>query len=314
MDTIFASSTLSDNSIANYTRILKHLNNGQEFTTLGFLRNYSRVLTQLVAAKGGKRASDNTIKNRLTAILSALTHTHQEESEPYNFYYKHFQAMKLKLEKHLISGAKTEREQMNWLTEDELAHIYNEIRRRALQEDASYDDVMNYFLLGLYLELPSARILEYAQMHIVLGTPPKQLPTTSNWLLYNDMCMVINVHKNSNTVGSYDIDLSMYPKFLPILDMYLNTLNKRLSGASKFILFPMLQHRNGSAFSSGDVIRDKLHKIFGKSVGPGMLRKIQDSHQAATLGISKNAIEAMAQQAKAQGHSLETHARNYIKN
>jgi hypothetical protein len=313
MDTFMTNANLAPSTKKIYMRILKFLNDEQDFTDLHFLSDYPRVVALLNKALGNKIASDNTVKSRLTAIISTLSRMGYQDSETYKFYRTRFDAIKYKIDTHLISGNKTAKEEANWVTQEELDKVYQDVKTKAENPVGSHESRLNYLLVSLYVDLPAARLLEYAMMKIVTGTPPKSLPLTYNWLLLEEKKAIINVHKNTTTKGSYTMSLSSYPKFLGALDLYMKGLNRKDNGA-KYTMIPLLQNANGTAFERSDMIREKLNQIFKKNVGPGMLRKIQDSKQAEELGVNKDALEKMIVQAKAQGHSLETHARNYIKN
>jgi hypothetical protein len=310
---IFANTVLSPSTIKNYNRILKYLNNEQDFKTLSFLEDKPKVMALLAVSKGNNKASDNTIKSRLVAILSALNQHSGTDTDVYKFYRKKCEEIRDKIDKHLISGEKTEKEKANWVTQEEMDKVYADVKSKAENPVGSHESRLNFLLVSLYVDLPAARLLEYAMMRVITSTPPKSLPTTFNWLLLEEKRGIINVHKNTTSKGSYNMNLSQYPQFLYALDLYIKGLNRKPMNA-KYTMFPLLQNANGTAFERSDMIREKLNYIFKKNVGPGMLRKIQDSKQAAELGISKDALEKMIVQAKTQGHSLETHARNYIKN
>lgn len=301
---------LSANTLHNYNRILKHLNNGVETTDMGFLRNTASVLERVkVSEKGYKIVSDNTQKSRLTCVMGAMTRIGMR-GDAYDIYKAEFNRLKTTLNNHLKSGKLSAKQEANWIEKDDLDNLYNVIKEKAEGDDSTFKDRQDLLLLALYTKMPPQRNMELFWMKIIIGKAPEKLDSKFNWLLLDDKRMIINVHKNTATTGTKFIDISKYEELLDALVLYVSGLNRRNARFTKYVMIPLLTYDSGHAWQRSDEIREQLNRIFGKRVGAAQLRTMMATHNAPA---GKEALQQLLQDAADAGHSLETHIKTYMK-
>jgi len=298
----FVATGRAPSTAAKYIRELRGIAGG-DFTDLDFLNDVANVYVGICTTVRGP-ASENTIKSKLTTILATLTATGRDEHDIYDDYRKLFNRSKADLTAHAVSGEKTERETAAWRPLSELMAVFETAKTRT----TSHGDKTDYFLLSLYLALPPRRVLDYAEMFILRGKKPADLPKTRNYFIVAENLMIFNVHKNANASGTEYLDVSKYPEFLAAWNVYETTLPP-LSTSVKYTMTRMLQYSNGTAYNE-DKIRNSLYRLLGHGIGAGMIRKIVASDQ---MSGSKTAMEEMTMLARGMGHSIATHIREYIK-
>lgn len=295
---------LSAGSIKAYMRVLLQLG-GDNFTSLDFLRDVKKV-DAAIKMTNGKPASDNTYCNKLTAIRSVIVSTGMEEDPIYEQYKALFDPVKARLNAAAISGEKTAKEKKAWVKPNELRDTLAAAKAKAFAHK-NREDIVDYFLLALYLCLPPRRVLDYSAMMIIRGTPPKILATDKNYFIIVDSKMVFNVHKNATISGTEYLNVAPYIEFTDAFTLY-STLLKPLIKSARYTISPLLQHASGVAFNQ-DKIRNTLYRLLGDGVGASMIRKILSTEQMPEKEVAEN----MIQMAKDMGHNLNTHIRHYIK-
>jgi hypothetical protein len=298
----FIATGKAPSTAAKYVRELRGIAGG-EFTDLDFLNDVANVYAGICTTVRGP-ASENTIKSKLTTILATLTTTGRGDHDIYDDYRKLFNGVAADLTAHAVSGEKTTREAAAWRPLSELMAVFETAKTRT----ATRGDRTDYFLLSLYLALPPRRVLDYAEMFILRGKPPADLPTNHNYFVVAEGRMIFNVHKNASTAGTEYLTVNTSPEFMAAWSVYQANLPP-LSPSVKYTMVRLLQHANGTPYNE-DKIRNSLYRLLGHGIGAGMIRKIVASEQAAH---GKTVLEEMTTLARNMGHSLATHVRDYVK-
>jgi len=302
---LYDMATLSPTTIKNYGNTLIIANGGTYPKSLNFLNDVETVLKRIHTTAIG------TYKVRITAIIAILNRSSGNKTPLYIQYKKLFDEVKGKIEDHLISGEKSQNEIDNWIKPDEIKDIYKKIYDKAHDKDATFTDIQNLFLLSFYTDLPTQRRLELLNTWVYTGDVSAEIEDKlqsdkeKNYLVLQKHKLIFNIHKNTRTKGTKILNYAKYGKFIEILNFYIAHL------ANKEGIFPILQIANGKAVASGETIRIRLNSIFQKKVSVQMLRKIQDTEDTH---MTKQDLENLIIHAEAQGHSLVTHIRNYMKN
>jgi hypothetical protein len=321
LETKLRQTGLSGSSVHNYLRIIKLLNDDKETDTLDFLKDTDTVIKRIktvnqARVKNPGLPSDNTIKSRYTTVLSCIRKTiplldNPEYKNIYDIYRAEFDKISNTIMTHLESGEKTEREQVNWISSDEIKTVLNNLKEKAESEDAKYKHVQDYLLVSLYTTLPPQRLLEFYKMRVILGKVPIKLSEEYNYLLFDDKKMIIYQHKNTTKSGKKEIDLSKYPEFIEAFVLYLiKTRVIPLKSGVKYMTFSLLRHEHGIPWDRPDMIRERLNSIFKKRIGSGMLRKIISTEKAP----AKNVMKEYEEFATEMGHSVSTNSLYYVKN
>jgi hypothetical protein len=302
---LYDTTSLSPATIRNYSNTLTIANEGNYPKSLKFLDDIETVTKRLYTKANG------TYKARLTAIIAILNRSSGNRTPLYLQYKKLFDEVKSKIEDHLISGEKTETEIENWIKPKELEDIYKNLYDKAHGKDATFTDIQNLFLLSFYTDLPTQRRLELLNTWVYAGNVSAEdeqkfeTDKEKNYLLLQKHKLIFNIHKNTKTKGTKILNYAKYGKFIQTLNFYIAHL------ANKGDTFPILQIANGKQIKTGEMIRNRLNSIFQKNVSVQMLRKIQDTEETH---MTKQDLENLIGHAEAQGHSLITHIRNYMKN
>lgn len=293
-------------SLKQYFTTLRTLAGG-DFTNLDFL-NDSKAVIEKISKVGEKKASQNTIYNKMTGIRSVLQATGHGGDELYDAYKGKAESIKNKLTQASASGVMTEKEKAAWMTPEEIASVLDNVKKRAMCTQ-SRQDVTDYLILALYCILPPRRVLDYAMMCMIRGKAPKVLNTNVNWFIVDEGRMIFNVHKNATVTGTeYNTNAKDSDAFQDALKLYLSTL-PALSKSAKMVQQPLIQHVNGTAYNEA-AIRKTLYRLLKPGCGASMIRKIY----ATAAAPDKESLEKIIARAKSMGHDLQTHIRHYIKN
>jgi hypothetical protein len=314
-----AQRALSEHTIANYKRILKHLNGGIDTNIMTFLNNTDAVLTRVkISETGGKTVSDNTQKSRLTCIMSTMTRIGMV-GDAYDVYKTEFNRLKNAINNRLESGELSEKQEAAWLEKPELDELYAAVKKRAESADSTYRDRQDLLLLALYYKIPAQRNAEIFNMKLIIGNAPATpLSENSNYLYFDDKKMVINIHKNAAAKGVKKIDLNNndklkinYDEFFEALILYVAGLpNQRARAKAKYIISPLLRYENGTPWERSDMIREALNRITGKRIGAQMFRTMTTTQ---TTPASKTDMERAKKLAADMGHSMDMHIGTYTK-
>jgi hypothetical protein len=304
IEKLFVTKGLSANSIKKYMIVLRQLG-GENFTSLDFLRNVKKV-DAAIKMTGGKPASDNTYCNKLVAIRSTIVTTGMDEDPIYDEYKALFEPVKARLNAMAKSGEKTDKEKEAWAQPAELRQVLATTKAKAFV-DKNRENIVDYFLLSLYLCLPPRRVLDYSAMVIIRGVAPKVLATDKNYFIVAENRMVFYVHKNASHRGEEHMKTELHTEFTEAYGLY-STLLKPLPKGAKYTQTPLLQHTSGISYNQ-DKIRNTLYRLLGQGVGSSMLRKILSTEQMP----DKDAAEKMVEMARDMGHTLTTHIKHYIK-
>jgi len=305
METLY-NKGVSKPSIALYIRVLRSLG-GSDFQNLDFLNDYKTNLEKIKISRG-KKASENTVYNKLTAIRSVLQATEFGGENLYNFYKKPAESIKIRLTEKSVSGEKSEKEKNCWMKPSEIREILEKVKQRA-HWTQSREDINDYLIMTLYVSLVPRRLMDYALMILLRGNPPKVLANSVNWLIVKDNLMIFNQHKNTNISGTEFLNVKDNAGFQDALALHLSTLPAVHKSAKGPCQRPLLQHINGAPYN-GDAIRNTLYRLIKPGVSVTMLRKIF----ATELAPNKETLEKIIEQARLMSHDLTTHIRSYVKN
>lgn len=290
-------------STANaYVRNLYILNGKKPFKTLTFLKN-----TDGIDEKVGQYA-DNTQKAIYSAIVSVLSLF--KDKSAYKKVYQHYvekmtgKRDEVKEKTEASRGKKTEKEEKNWISWEEVSSIRDDLRRsvdefknKKALDTAQYEVLLKSLVLGLYTFIQPRRNQDYLDMMVVRGEEPAS--EEHNYVLLDKKGIpkqfVFNKYKTSKKYGKQHIDLT--PELADIVTIYLKH-HPLLKGKKKTTEpSPFLVAFDGKPLEAVNSITRLLNKVFGKAVGSSMLRHIYLS--------SKYDIKEMTEDAEKMGHSVE---------
>ena len=299
---------LADTTATLYVRQLYTLNDKKPFKNLAFLKDTEAI--QRLIGTNYATSTQKTIFSTITSVLDL----YKEKSgykKVYDFYYEQMME-KAKAAAEVKPEEKTEKQEENWITWEEVEKHAKELREKvavAAKEKtlspAQFETLLHTVVLGLYTYTPPRRNQDYLDMKIVrVGKKdvPEQLPKEKNYLVLSPLPtkFVFNKYKTSKTYGQ---QLATIP---PMLAEALTLYIKHHPGLKdkKVKEAPFLVDTAGSAITAGNAITRILNKVFGKAIGSSMLRHIYLS--------SKYNITEMAADATAMAHSV-AQQKEYLK-
>jgi len=243
-----------------YVTKLRILNNNTPFNSLAFLKDKTAIQKKLETI-----ANDNTRKSYVASIVSILNHQKSIMYKQLNIYYKAL------FMKERIATAdkplheKTETQQKNWLSWDEVMKAYNTIKTRIddikdfKQPNENERDLMErYIILSLYVLQPPRRNADYYLMKLGTGD--------NNDFNYVDLPSKKYYFNNFKTSKYGKEVLDVPPKMLEVLHWYKEHMGLK---DGDFLLFP-----DDTKRTSSNKITKILNKIFMKNISSSMLRHI----------------------------------------
>lgn len=298
--------TLSESSATNYVRTLWNLNGKVPFKSLTFLKAKEDIEKKL------EPYAETTKKTILASIVSVLSL--YKDKSAYKTIYKFYQD-KMNAKAKLVGGAdtskKTEKQEENWITWDEVIKKKKDImtevdkfRDNKTIDAKQYGHLLELLILSLYTDVPPRRNQDYLDMMVTKTNTNKFLiplssRTNANWLWIlkgNPTEMIFNKYKTFKKYGSQKVAIPFGDSERPLAWVINLYLKFRPMADKKAKEFPLLIAHNGSAINSGNAITRILNNIFEKKIGSSMLRHIYLS--------SKMNIQEMKDDATAMGHSL----------
>jgi len=289
---------LAPSSIKLYVRNLEKLSD-TPLKNLSFLKDVEKITDKL------QKYKENTKRGFLISIVSALS-LDKKHKKLYDTYYKLMMDKNKELKAVEASGEKTETQQKNWITWDEVGtkmkDLEDKVNSFGKEINAhQYDILLQEVILALYY-YKAPRRNEYQKMNLVKTITGQ--PDTLNYLDYDKKQFVFNVFKTARKEGQVKEDIP--PELFAIIQKYLKYHPLVKGKITKATNVPFLVYHDGKPLSQINAITRVLNKIFGKAVGSSMLRSI---YLTSKYG---NIKEEMREDSKAMSHSVEMQ-KDYIK-
>lgn len=283
-----------------YVKTLTILNGKKPFKNLNFLKKTDEVLALV------REYADSTQRAILATIVSTLS-LFPKLKKTYEVYRT---AMSGKVEEHKeevkeTEGHKTEKQEENWMTLDEInakkAELADAVaslpKKNPLVKE--YDALLNHLVLSLYTDIEPRRNQDYLKM-MVVKKYSDDLSSDSNYYDIKGKRFVFNKFKTAKTYGRQMVELP--EPLVATLTRYLkyHPLAKEMKTG-----FPLLVSHDGQPLTAVNAITRILNRIFGKKVGSSMLRRIFVTEK---FGGAKTEMEATA---KAMAHSVDEQQKVY---
>ena len=301
----FTEKKLAPTSIKMYLRNLEKLNDDMPLKNLNFLKEISAIEQKLSKYK------ENTKRGYLISIVSALSldKSNKQKQKLYDDYYRLMMDKNKELKTVEASGEKTETQEKNWITWEEVSTKMKELEDKVKSfagnkeiNEHQYNVLLQEIILALYY-YKAPRRNEYQKMNIV--KTDSGLPIDMNYLDFDKKQFIFNSYKTAKKEGQLKEDIPVelqsvittYLKFHPLLKG-----KKIIKGTN----VPFLVYYDGKPLSQVNAITRILNKIFGKKVGSSMLRHIYLSSKYGKV------VDEMKEDANAMSHSVDMQ-KDYIK-
>tara|TARA_R110000772_G_scaffold56410_1_gene128431 strand:+ start:643 stop:1578 length:936 start_codon:yes stop_codon:yes gene_type:complete len=191
---------LSDSSVKAYDSILKKLNTSNS-STLDFLLNTNNILNEI------KENKTTTQQNKLNAIIVALKSNSNKYKQEIIIYQNHFNKLKLAYNEFLNKQEKTDTQNENWITYDELIKMANkfkyklrDLKNKEELSKAEYEILLFNVILQTHINIPLRNDLPEFQ----IINEKNYTDDDNNYLVIknkSNMYFVLNNYKTSKTFG-----------------------------------------------------------------------------------------------------------------
>ena len=211
---------IKDCSIKSYVIICNKIHGSNDYTNLDFLEDEENVMNFV-----NSFSKLNTRKNYLSGVIVALESDGRDNSN----YKKIKSKMEEDYSNFIKLNKKTETQEKNWFSVDELKKIVNDLGEKVLDKDI-FDagalvkkDILllqDYMIGLLYTEMLPVR-LDFAPMFVVRGEQDLTRSNDHNYLVLGEdkKFFILNQFKNSKIMGRVRMDIP--PRLSRTIDVWL---------------------------------------------------------------------------------------------
>lgn len=265
---------LSDGTIKVYIGNLRMLNDKQDFDSLNFLVDTTKIMNIINNLK-----TETTKKNYLVTIVSVLKDYKESEmfKKAYETYYNEMLKFKKSVEKFNETHELTETQNENWMDWDEIKSKYeslktdaNAIYKKKIVNENDYKTLLCYALLSLYVLVPPRRNKDYTLMKVV-DEFTDELDQKFNYYDLKHKKFIFQNYKTSKKYGRFDFSVPI--TLQRALNKYLKHRDTRLPLDNLNNQY-MLMNYDGEPLNKSSDITKLLNHVFGKKIGSSMLRHI----------------------------------------
>lgn len=250
--------------------------------------------------------SNNTIKNKVSAIISYLK-MKKQESKLIEQYKDYFDMLDGRVMRQARKMEKNDKEKSNWLTKDELVTQLEYLKGQLPKKITSYNDLlkwMKYIILLIHITYPFRNDLAIAQ----IITPSFKMDDETNYIVIDKKNkhakFIIQAYKTKRTYKRKEInvipaiatELIKYDKLLTDYKKE-NEINNNL----------LLIDKKGNALTTNDFT------IFFKSIFENLKKEITATMIRKIIVSSLYDVKAIKQLSNVMMHSPETALQFYAK-
>jgi len=261
---------------------LKDLDNGRNMDI--FYNNPTATVDDI-----SKRYNPSKAKTLVSAILATINDTSSNTAVVYKNYIK---KIRDDITQEEIKQEPTEKQLNNWVTQEDIAEIYNRLENCA---NNSFEDYQNYLILSLYTLIAPRRLLDYCDM---VFYEPKEDEGLYNYINWKNHTFVFNVYKTKKVWNKQIIDIPS--KLFTILNTW-KDMNKD-NMVSDELPLSLLINKDGNKLEP-PTLNKRLNNIFGgKNISCNILRH---SYISNFLKDTPKLLK-LEQVARSMGHSTST--------
>jgi hypothetical protein len=271
---------VTESTIRSYVSVISSLfrSIGSGKSVVEFFEKYPKqVLTAL------KDLPPNVRKTKLASLVSLLTHNPKSAD-----VYRELMNKDIKVYDNRDQSKKTETEEANWITQDEVQQIFNDkykeskhLFSKSKLTPNNFEDLQDFLIISIFHLIEPRRLKDYTDFKI-RNIDPK----VDNYMKGNTF--VFNSYKTSKTYGQQIV------KIPPLL----NSIIRRwaIVNSSDFLLVGKTGYR-----LSQPQLTLRLNCIFGKRVSVNILRHSFLTEKYKNMPM----LNEIEQTAKNMGHSIE---------
>lgn len=262
---------ITKSSIKTYTnyisKLYKELNGLDDFEPEYFLTNYKDVLKYI-----DDLDNDNSKKSYISSILFLLKKFNDKNDLfKKNIYLEYIDKIKNKIDNIKLNQEKNEKENENWITQDEIKIIYDELYNKyfsyinnkpTIIMNKTYQQIQNLIILSLYhLNMPR-RLLDYTELKISNYDKKKD-----NYIDIKKKQFIFNIFKTSKYYENNRVDIN--DELFNILILFIN-IKKKNKFLNQIYLLESFNHKKLNSVN----LNNRLNKIFdNRNISVNILRK-----------------------------------------
>jgi hypothetical protein len=284
---------ISDNSKNLYKRNLEKLNDNKPITDLIYLENIKEVMFKI---------KDYKPTTQRTFIISICTVLRNNNDNLYNQYYEILSKMNNNLK---VNTSKSDKQKENWMSDDDVQKIYNDLKEKVSKNKskskASYEDLLNYMILSLYVLTAPRRNIDYSLLRMSSDTHD----TKFNYLDLEQREFVFNNYK---TQGKYNsVSVPIPDDLMKVIVLYLKNHPLKIQLKNKKHNVHFLVNYFGVNIDKPQQMTKILNAIFDKKIGSSMLRNMYLTNKYGSL------MNELKSDTADMGTSVDVALNNYIK-
>ena len=285
---------ISENSEKLYTRNLEKINENKPVTDLKFLKNIKEVLSKI------QKYKPTTQRSFIIAICTVLKNN---DDNLYNHYYEILSKMNNDLK---VNVEKSDKQNQNWIEDDEVNQIYENLQKAVIgnksKSKESYEALLNYLILSLYVLIPPRRNLDYVLLVISNDTTDKKFN-------YLDLAQKKFIFNNYKTQGTYDsVIIDIPDDLLKVIKSYMVKHPHKAKLNNKKYHIHFLVNFYGEEINKSTQMTKILNSIFGGlKIGSSMLRNMYLTNKYSGM------MKELKNDVKDMSTSVDVALNNYIK-
>lgn len=285
---------ISENSEKLYTRNLEKLNDNKPVTELKFLKNIKQVLSKI------QKYKPTTQRSFIIAICTVLKNN---DENLYNQYYEILTKMNNDLK---VNVEKSDKQVKNWIGDDKISQIYDNLQKLVIGNKSksreSYELLLNYMILSLYVLIPPRRNIDYTLLVISNDMTDKKF----NYIDLDNRKFIFNNYKTQGTYNSVIVDIP--GDLFKVIKMYINRHPHKTKLNNKKHHLHFLVNFYGEEIDKSSQMTKLLNNIFGGlKIGSSMLRNMYLTNKYSGL------MNELKQDVKDMSTSVDVAMTHYIK-
>ena len=286
---------ISENSEKLYTRNLEKINDNKPVTELKYLKNIKEVLSKI------QKYKPTTQRSFIIAICTVLKNN---DDKLYNQYYEILSKMNNDLK---VNVDKSDKQNKNWIESDKIDGIYENLRKAVTNKSKtgakeSYDSLLHYMILSLYVLIPPRRNLDYALLVISSDMSDKKF----NYLDFTKKQFIFNNYKTQGTYESVIIDIP--DDLFKVIKSYMLKHPHKAKLNNKKYHIHFLVNFYGEEIDKSTQMTKLLSRIFGGlKIGSSMLRNMYLTNKYSGM------MKELKSDVKDMSTSVDVALNNYIK-
>ena len=274
---------------------LEKINDNKPVTELKFLTNIKQVLSKI------QKYKPTTQRSFIIAICTVLKNN---DDKLYNQYYEILSKMNNDLK---VNVEKSDKQNKNWIEDDKVNQIYGNLQKSVngnkSKSKESYEALLNYMILSLYVLIPPRRNLDYVLLVISNDMTDKKF----NYLDLDKKQMIFNNYKTQGTYNSVIIDIP--DDLFKVIKMYINRHPHKSKLNNKKYHVHFLSTFYGEEIDKSTQMTKLLNGIFGGlKIGSSMLRNMYLTNKYSGM------MKELKSDVKDMSTSVDVALNNYIKN